>query len=72
MSIIFADVAISFTQEQYVLEEGETIAISVLIYPGPGVNASGTITLGSDQAPGRQCKELFVIFVSVYQYILSV
>ena len=72
MSIIFTDVAISFAQEQYVLQEGETITISVLIFPGPGVNASGTITLDFDPAPGLQCKEVGVIFVSVYQYISSV
>ena len=67
--VIVTDVNISFIQEQYVLMEGETIPISVLISVGPGVNASGNISVDvfyDLDTPRPQCKQFCAIFVCMH------
>ena len=67
--LIVADVNISFVQEQYVLGEGDTIPISVLISIGPGVNASGNLFLDiffELTTPSPECKQNIVQYLSVY------
>ena len=69
ISLIVTDVNISFIQEQYVLGEGETIPISVLISIGPGVNASGNLFLDiffELATPSPECKQNIVQYLSVY------
>ena len=56
---LFTAVEVSFVQEQYVLREGVIVPtpISVLISPGPGVNASGNLTLAVDPVSDQQCTQ---------------